>query len=396
MKAARPFPLLALLLLVAFVLAAAVVSAGSAENPEFSDTAEDSTTGRTAHDIVRGWVTDDNATITVIVEVTGLDAFSPLDDWRNLPTTIYEYYFTVEEKNYATRATIPVHGFRAAFASYALFEVTYGSGGSLNYTSVDESITGRYNVNGNTVEMDVDKANVGNPSPGDIMSHMWARAFFQPRGGDREEVDSAMSYNAPGRNYKITGSSSQYYSVHLSAQNVTVIGKPREVATFNISIVSDSTTDVEVNITNKSLPNGYFINYSRQMPIPVPQESTVHILVLVTIPGNATNTTDMPFAIFGTFETEEGEERRTDDLNLMVKVRFIPPRPPEEDLNVLERMWNALEPYKWYLAGGIAIAVVVTVVYYFVLLRQKKADEDIIAYQAYLDSMRQQRDMGGM
>ena len=397
MKAARPFPLLPMLLLAAFVLVAVVVSAGTTENPEITDSAEDSTSGRTAHDIVKGWATDDNSTITVAIEVTGLDAFSPMDDWRSLPTSIYEYYFTVEEKNYAARASIPVHGLLAAFASFSLYEVKYGSGGSMNYTSADASITGRYNANTNTIEMDVDKSTVGNPSPGDVMSHMWARAFFEPRGGDREEVDSAMSFNGPGRNYIITGASSQYYSVHLRAQNVTVIGRPREVATFNISLVSSSTTDVEVNITNRSLPRGYYINFSRQMPIPLPQGGTVNLLVLISIPGNASNTTDVPIAIFGSYETEEGEARTSDDLNLMVKVRYIPVKPLEEDLNALQWFWRKIiEPYWWLIVAGIVVAVVASVLYYFVLTRQKREDEDIVAYQAYLDSMRQQRDMGGM
>jgi hypothetical protein len=206
-----------------------------------------------------------------------------------------------------------------------------------------------------------------------------------------------MSFNEPGRKYIITGSSSQYYSIHLKAQNVTVIGRPREVATFNISLVSTSTTDVEVNITNRSLPAGYYINFSRLMPIPVPQGSTVDLLVLISIPGNASNTTDLPFTLFGSFETEEGELRYIDDLNLMVKVRYIPVKDPEERLNGLEWFWkNILVPYRWFIVAGIVVAVAASVLYYFVLTRQKREDEDIIAYQAYLDSMRQQRDMGRM
>ena len=397
MKAARPFPLLVMLLLTAFILTAVAVSAGSTEDPEITDAAEDATSSRTAHDIIKGWATDDNSTITVAIECTGLDIFSPIDDWRSLPTSIYEFYFTVEDKNYAARASIPVHGLLAAFASFSLYEVKYGSGDSLNYTSVDEFITGRYTANTNTIEMDVDKSSVGNPSPGDIMSHMWARAFFEPRDGNREVVDSAMSFNEPGRKYIITGSSSQYYSVHLKAQNVTVISKPREVATFNISVISTSTTDVEVNITNRSLPTGYYINFSRLMPIPVPQGGTVHLLVLISIPGNASNTTDLPFSLGGNFETEEGEVQTIDNLNLIVKVRFIPVREPEEKLNAFQWVWKkVIVPYRWYIVTAIIAAVAVAMFYYFVLSRQKREDEDIVAYQAYLDSMRQQRDMGGM
>ena len=148
--AAGLFSIRAMLLLAALVLTALVVSAGTAEDPEFTDTAEDATTARASHDIIRGWATDDNSTITVTLEMTALDAFSPRDDWRTLPSSIYEYYFTVEGKNYAARATVPVHGILAAFASFSLFKVTYGTGGDLNYTSVDESIPGSYTVNWRT------------------------------------------------------------------------------------------------------------------------------------------------------------------------------------------------------------------------------------------------------
>ena len=120
MKAARLLPWLGLLALAALLVGALAVSAGSSEDPEVTDVAEDSTSNRASHDIVRAWITDDNSTITVSIEATQLDTFSPRDDWRTLPTTIYEYYLTIDEKHYAARATIPVHGLLAVFASFSL------------------------------------------------------------------------------------------------------------------------------------------------------------------------------------------------------------------------------------------------------------------------------------
>ncbi len=395
MKAARPFLLFGALMLAALVLGAVSALAGSSENPEVTDVAEDASSSRTSHDIIRAWVTDDNSTITFSIEATQLDRFSPMDDWRTLPTTIYEYYFTIKDKDYAARATIPVHGLLAVFASFSLYEVEYDGNTPSNYSSVDDSIGGAYLANSNVVEMTVDKANVDEPMPGDLITHMWAAAFFQPRGGEKEEVDTAMSYNSPGREYTITGSSSHYYYVELRSANATVKGRPREVASFNVSIRSKSTTDVEVNITNSTLPDGYFFNISRQQPIAVPQGGVVHIMVLVSVPGEAENGTNVQFRVRANFEDDEGNPYQSEDLNLLLQVRFIPPKPPEKERTILTQIVDFIKEYYIYISVVIVLIIIGSVTYYFYEARQRKLDKEIIEYQAYLESQREQREIGG-
>jgi hypothetical protein len=394
MKAARLLPWFGLLALAAILFVALAVSAGDSDDPEITDVAEDSTSNRASHDIVRAWITDDNSTITVSIEATQLDAFSPLDDWRSLPTTIYEYYFSIDDKHYMARATIPVHGLLAVFAGFSLHEVNYEGNEPTNTTSVDDSIPGSYLANSNVVEMTIDKGAVGEPTPGDLVTHMWAAAFFQPRGGDKEEVDRAMSFTSPGRDYTITGSSSHYYMVELRSSNATIKGRPREVASFNISIRSKSTTNIEVNISNSSLPIGYFVNVSRGQPIPIPQGGVVYIMVLVSVPDNATNGTNVPFHVWANFEDDEGTRYKSDDLNLLLQIRFIPPRPPEREENILTKIWDFIKEYYIYISIIIVLAIVGWVGFYFYENRQKKLDKEIIEYQAYLEAQRQQREIG--
>jgi hypothetical protein len=126
MRVIRPFRLLVLLLLIALAVAAMTASAGSSSSPEVSDGSDDAVTGRNSHDIIKAWVGESsNASFTITMQMTALDTVSPLDDWTNLPTTTYEFYFTLEGDDYCVRATLPVHGPLAAPASYGLYEVTY-------------------------------------------------------------------------------------------------------------------------------------------------------------------------------------------------------------------------------------------------------------------------------
>ena len=395
MTAARPFQLHILLLLVALAIAALAVSAGSVDDPEVSDGSGDASGGRDSHDIIKAWVeAETNTTITFRMQLTALDTVSPRDDWLTLPTTIYEYYFTLNDKDYCVRATVPVHGPFAALASYGVYKVTYGGSDNMTYDSVG-SPGGDYLVNDAALEWVVAKGDIGSPSQGEIMNHMWAACYFQPRNEGKEEVDVAKSYAAPGLTYTIRGQFSQLYHVYLRAANSTMTGEPKMATVFNITIVSESTTDVEVNITNSSMPVGYYVNYSRLMPIPVPEGTSVSFQIVVTVPGDAKNGTDVMIKLSGNYFTEENEEQFTDDLNLILKVRFIPQRPPEEEQTIFTIMIDFFQEYYVYLVAVIIIAIIAAVLYMYMGRGIKRDDAALHEYQAYLDSQGEKREMGG-
>ncbi|UCC92363.1 MAG: hypothetical protein JSW25_06725 [Thermoplasmata archaeon] len=396
MKPARTFLLLTTLLLVAVLTMALAVYGGDADNPEVGDASGDSTTNRDSHDIIGAWVEDeDNETVTFRIRMTALDVISPRDDWVNLPETIYEYYFTIGDDDYAMRATVPVHGPFAALASFSLYTVEYGESGNMSYEMADQSLAGTYLVNEGDLELSVDKATVGSPTQGELIEHMWAAIYFLPRGGTREVVDEALSYEFPGRTYTIRGQYTQLYDVRLSARNATIESPNNAVATFNITVRSDSTIDVEVNLTNRSLPEGYFVNWSRTMPIAVPEGDSVGVLLMVTIPENATNGTDVMVTVWGKYETEEGTDLVTDNLNLLVQVRYIPAKPPKVDKSIPDQIFDWIKENTLVFSLIIA-AGVIGIVGYIIWLRKKKADDDLIhQYQMYADAQSQQREMGG-
>ncbi|UCC92965.1 MAG: hypothetical protein JSW25_09945 [Thermoplasmata archaeon] len=396
MKPARTLPIVFALLLVAIMATALAAYGGTSDDPEVADASGDSTTGRDSHDITGAWVeAEENATITFRIRMTALDVISPRDDWVNLPTSIYEYYFSIGDTNYALRGTVPVHGPFAALASFSLYTVEYGTSGNMTYNVADDQVSGTYIVNDGDLEFLVDKSTIGSPSQGELVEHMWAAAYFQPRGGEREEVDKALSYDFPGRTYKIRGQFTQLYDVRLNAQNRTVESPNNAVATFNITIRSDSTTEVEVNMTNRSLPAGYYVNWSRTMPIAVAEGDTANVILLVTVPENATNGTDVSIQVWGMYETEEGVEQETDQLNLLLQVRFIPPKKPKEDKNALQLALDWFMDNPMYVAAIVAAAAVGVIVYMY-YGRRKKQDQMLVdQYKAYVDSQGQQRDTGG-
>ena len=280
MKAARTLHILVGLLLIAIMATALAVYGGTADDPEVGDASGDSTTGRESHDITGAWIEDEeNSTVTFRLRLTTLDIISPRDDWLNLPTSIYEYYFSIGDTDYALRGVVPVHGPFAALASFSLYTVEYGTSGNMTYNVADDQVSGSYLVNDGDLEWLVDKATIGSPSQGELVEHMWAAAYFQPRGGDREEVDKALSYDFPGRTYTIRGQFTQLYDVRLDAANKTIETPNNAVASFNISIRSLSTTNVEVNMTNRSLRSGYFVNWSRTMPIAVNEGDTINLFL---------------------------------------------------------------------------------------------------------------------
>jgi hypothetical protein len=395
MKPARTLHILAALLLVAILATALAVYGGTSDDPEVGDASGDSTTGRDSHDITGAWIEDEaNGTVTFRIRMTALDIVSPRDDWVNLPTSIYEYYFTIGEDDYALRGTVPVHGPFAALASFSLYTVEYGNSGNMTFSVADDQVSGTYVVNDGDLEFLVDKSTIGSPSQGEVIEHMWAAAYFQPRGGSREEVDKALSYDFPGRTYTIRGQYTQLYDVRLDATNRTIESPNNAVASFNITIRSESTTNVEVNMTNASLKEGYYVNWSRTMPIPVNEGESVSLFLLVTVPENASNGTDISVRIWGTYETEENQELETDTLNLLLKVRFIPPKEKVEKLSVLEEAWEWMKSNPMYIGLIIAAAGIGVVVYIF-STRKKKQDQFLVdQYKAYVDSQGQQRDTG--
>jgi hypothetical protein len=398
MKRARPLFLLVIAALALVLLCASQSLAGSQDDPEVTDSEGDTTTARDSHDVIKAWVEDENENNLVFrMEMTNLDVFSPRDDWQTLPTTYYEYFFTISKENskkdYVLRASIPVHGFFAAFASYSLYEVNYTSGDEIEYDSVGSS-GGQYNAASRFIEMTVSKQNINSPTRGNRVTHMWAAVFFEPRNQDRDLVDKAMSYNNPGTEYLVRGNFTQYYDVQLEVLNSTFVGAPRSPARINITIVSASTTPVNVTLSNSTMPDGWEVNWSRDKDnLLIPEDGTVSLTFIVNIPDDTPNGTRESVSIFGHFYTDEGVEIDTNTLNLIVLVSFIPPKAPEVRVGLFQGAWDWMVE-NWYISIAIIAVIVIAAVYSIIKYIQRRQEQQaMMDIQDYIRAQKEQREV---
>ncbi len=395
MKGARSFALAAVVLLL--LLASAAVppaSAGDENNPEITDSTGDATTNRDDMDLESAWVhAEDNRTLTFRIKLAALSAFSPRSDWQSLPQIYYDYYFTIKGKDYALRARIPVHGPLAVFAAFNLYEVKYGSGGeNITFTDANGTVGGIYSTGNAYIEMDINKENVNKPDRGDLVTNMWAAVWYQPRGQDMQRVDSAMSHSSPGRNYLVKGQFAHYYDVSLEVSNLTVTGAPRtQPARFNLTIRNNSDIEIWINLTNTTIEErDYELRYSRNDTggIYVAANDTERITLTVTIPDNATNGTNVGFKVWGLYETTDGSELKTNELNLQVQVRFIPPKPPQKTRG----FFDIIKEYSTYLFIMIAAVFLIVVAWFFYERhKRREEEEDLLAFQAYVEAAKAQR-----
>ena len=54
-----------------------------------------------------------------------------------------------------------------------------------------------------------------------------------------------------------------------------------------------------------------------------------------------------------------------------------------------------LSEYRWYVITVIVLVSIVAVALYFKDVKKRSDDDEILEYQAYLESQRQQREAGG-
>lgn len=395
MKGASAFAAVLAGLMLALTIAPMAVLAGTEADPEVTDVAGDATNGRNDMDIVKAWVEhEDNVTLTFRILLSALNLFSPRSDWQTLPQVLYDYYFTFDSNNYAARARIPVHGPLAAFAGFSLYKVEYGATSeNLTFTAASGTVTGQYNSGGAYIEMTVNKDAIGGPVRGDFITHMWSAVYYQPRGQDMARIDTAMSYQNPGREYLVKGEFSEFYDVRLTVANATVSAAPRVPARFNITIRSTSSTDIYINLTNSTPPVGYRAIFSKNDTggIHVPANSSVALILTVNVPDNATNGTDVPIMVSGRFQTKEGTTIATNNLNLGVQVRFIAPKPPQKDTTFL----GIPIKYLMYMGVVFAVLIVFLVALYLVGQRRKRREsDDLVAFAAYVEAQKRSRESG--
>ncbi len=329
---ARAKAMLALLLIASVGLAPLILSspasAGDAGDPDMEDPAGDSVSGRTARDLVSGWIGNETETnIELNLQASSLEPFTPYQDWQNLPVVYYEFFFDVVTpqglQSYSARATIPMHGPLAALAQYDLFAVTYGAGGTvMNETAIGTPV-GRYLVNDAIISFAVDKISIGDPARGDILEGIWGRvqSASQRNTGDAITEDTMVSHLTPGRSFTFSGGIT-FYSIVISANSTSTNATPEDPARFTLTIHSDSEKVANVSLRNTStMPANWTMSPDRPLYIIEPG-GDVTATVTITPGGNTTNVTRR-ITVGATFKDDQNESRSSE--NALTFSVFVPP-----------------------------------------------------------------------
>jgi len=93
----------------------------------------------------------------------------------------------------------------------------------------------------------------------------------------------------------------------------------------------------------------------------------------------------------GIFQTKEGTNVTTNNLNLLVQVRFIPPKPPVKETTILSYF---LDHAIWFVGLGIVIVVIIAL--YLLTQRKTKRQEadDLVAFATYVEAQKKARGEG--
>jgi len=325
MPSARPA--LAILLLLGFLAPAAVLAplaaGGDADDPDMDDKADDAASGRAARDLIAGWVTNETVDgIEFDLQMSALEPFTPYSDWQNLPVVYYEFFFDVITPqglfSYSAKATVPMHGPLAAFTTYDLYAVTYGSQGAvLNQTPIGNP-SGRYIVNAATISFTVAKSQIGEPARGDIIEGIWARtqSASQRNTGDAITEDTMLSHVSPGRSFTLTGGET-FYSITITVTSPTSVNaSPEEPARFDFTIHSDSEKAADVQVRNATaLPANWTMSTDRQY-YTVDAGGNTTGQVTITPGGNITNVTRR-ITINGQFRDDQNATRSTENTQTL-------------------------------------------------------------------------------
>jgi hypothetical protein len=200
-----------------------------------------------------------------------------------------------------------------------------------------------------------------------------------------------MSYKSPGKDYLVKGEFSEFYDVRLVAGNATANAAPRVPARFNITIRSTSSYEIYINLTNSTPPTGYRAVFSQNATggIHVAANSSVSLFLTVSVPDNATNGTEVPIMVSGKFQTKEGTNIATNNLPLIVQVRFIPPKKPEK----VTGFFGIPMAYITYIAVVLIVLAIFLVALFLTGQRKKRREsDDLVAFAAYVEAQKRSRD----
>jgi len=369
----------AVLLAAAFI--APLALAGTSDISEISDI-KDGT--RDSRDIRAVWFdAETNDTLDATMNLTALESYTNPQEIPNLPTTEYEVYFSVGDKNYSVACAVPVHGPFGVFIAFDIRSVTYANSTSNPTETQLSTITGTYDVAAHTIRYSIPKIQIGEPKAGTHLTRTWAAVWNTNRGQtDRTSEDRAPNAGY-GMDYIVRGSAgAEIIDVQLTAENNTLKVSPSEPAKFKVTVLNNGTSQVSLELHNSTpADKGWSCNLSI-VDMTLNNGSSRIAFVTVSCPRNARLNSTGIFSIYATVHT--GKQNSTSKtLLLTAVVDYIPPAEQGSPNPIVAFInWIKAHPKDFIMYLTVIIVVVAAVSVAALLMRRSSRKKRELSAQA--------------
>lgn len=351
-----------------------VVRGGSLEDPELTDSTNDS--DHQFRDIMSVWIdNEDNASLRFNMKMSG-----EAPPWERgmvisgQPTYDYEIYFTCRGHNYSIVREIQVaisSPIPFVFGNAYLRLVEYdnetggiafeGNGTAISDYDFDDAT--------NSLWYSIPKSMVGSPEIGDKTTHIWAAIWntadypsTEPR-NSTDANDVAGSYGNPGRDYAFTGGFEYVYCLSIEADKTSATVAPGGTVSYEFTI------NATAENPNASLVEVVYFaatNWTIQIQDSVKNVSgtqTFNTILTVKAPATAKNNSKAIVNVYVKMYIVEGDRNATlsSEEITVTTTAVIPPEQPDGGGFFLDDLLDMLVK-NMLIVGGVAVVLIVVVI----------------------------------
>ncbi len=366
------------LLLIIASLATPPALAGDENNPEVRDGPGDSTSGKSARDVLTSWFHDEtNDTIDITLHTSSLELYTDPSDIPNLPTCEYEVYFTIGESNYAVVCRVPVHGPLGITIQFGLNSVQYGD--SNESEDVTEESLGSlsecsYNPTNSTIHWVLPKLSIGSPEAGTHLTGTWAGVWSRNFGESARRLEDRAPNSGFGLDYVVRGATGgEVLRLEMSVDNATQTCKPNEPAVYSLTLLNNGTTELNVEMVNSTMREGWNCSFSLDT-LHILNGSSRIVTVYISCPRSAKNGTVEMTTVTANIQSQSNITGPPASVTLTTTVFYLPPK-ALDTTNPFLRLLNTLRsnPLLLYSLLGLVILIVAAAGATVTYRRRKKA-----------------------
>jgi hypothetical protein len=389
-KAILTLVLIALFIITPFNLTLRV-RAGNVDNPEIVDIEGDSVSGKTSQDLLWAYIGfETNTTFSLVMGMKSLDTFTDPSQIANLPTTTYEFYFTIKGTNYGAYAQVPVHGPFGIDIKWELVTVEYNGTTPSKETNKASITTARYDYTHGIINMTIKKSDVNGGDKGDKATNLWCAVYSKQRSSGINMTVPVLQDRAPdqgyGTEYTFIGNPEEVIvAIELSTTsaltaNITATSRLR----LDLSVFNNGTNTEQVNMSNSTATPKFSVSWSPATMTVEPGHSQ-NISLFVNIKDlRLTKDGDvLTLQVWG--ETNIGNAtnpaiKPSNQITFRITAQLPAPPPTKTTTSILEQILKFFRDNKNALLGLLVVLIILVigvVVYSKLKSGKKEYFEDI-------------------